>query len=60
MEAGASLQYYFWPKIHEQAMKCEQVQYCGARAMKCFSTNPGVFFGLLHANGVELVGCTPN
>ena len=55
MEAGTSLQYCFWPKIHEQAMKCEQVHYHGAKAMNCFS----VFFGLLHANGVELVGSTP-
>ena len=44
MEAGASLQYGFWPKIHEQAMKCEQVHYRGAKAMNCFSKNPGVFF----------------
>ena len=60
MEAGASLQYCFWPKIHEQAMKCEQVHYRGAKAMYYFSTNPGIFFGLLHANGVELVGSTPH
>ena len=59
MEARASLQYYFWPIIHEQAMKYEQVHYRGAKAMNCLSTNPGVFFGLLHANGVELVGSTP-
>jgi len=59
MEAGASLQCCFWPKIHEQAMKCEQVHYRGAKAMNCFATNPGVFYGLLHANGVELVGSTP-
>ena len=39
METGASLQYCFWPKIHEQAMKCEQVHYRGAKAMNCFSTN---------------------
>ena len=31
--------------------------YC--KAMNCFSTNSGVFLGLLHANGVELVGSTP-
>lgn len=24
----------------------------------CFATNPGVFFGLLYPNGVELVGST--
>ena len=59
MEAGAALQYCSWPKIHEQAMKCEQVHYRGTKAMNCFSTNPGVFFGLLHANGVELVGSIP-
>ena len=39
MEAGASLQYFFWIKIHEQAMKCEQVSYRGAKAMNCFSKN---------------------
>ena len=39
-------------------MKCEQVHH-GAKAMNCFSTNPGVLFGLIHANGVELVGRTP-
>ena len=58
MEAGASFQYCSWPKIHAQAMKCQQVHYRGAKAMKCFSTNPSVFFGLLDANGVELVGST--
>ena len=30
---------FFWPKIHEQAMKCEQVNYRGAKAMNYFSTN---------------------
>ena len=55
MEAGASLQYCFWPKIYEQAMKCD---YRGEKAMNYFSTNSGVFLGLLHANGVELVGST--
>ena len=39
--------------------ECEQVHCRSAKAMNCFSTNPGVFFGLLHANGVELVGSTP-
>ncbi|KAG8245302.1 hypothetical protein J6590_005615 [Homalodisca vitripennis] len=24
IESGASLQYCFWPKVHEQALKCEQ------------------------------------
>ena len=60
MEAGASLQYCFWPKIREQAMKCEQVHYRRAKAMNCFFTNPGVFFVLLNANGVELLGSTPH
>jgi hypothetical protein len=41
-------------KIHEQAMKCEQVHYRGAKTMNCFSKN-----GCLHANGVELVVGTP-
>ena len=40
MEAGASLQYSFWPKSHEQTMKCEQVHHRGAKAMNFFSTNP--------------------
>ena len=57
MEVGASLQYCLRPKIHEQAMNREN--YRGAKAMNCFSIDPGVFFGLLHANGVELVGSTP-
>ena len=52
-ETGVSSQCWFWPKIDEQAMKCEH--YGGAKPMNCFATNPGVFFGLLHANGVELV-----
>ena len=43
----------FGQKFHEQAMKCEQVHYRGAKAMNCFSKNPGVFFGLLHVNVVE-------
>ena len=59
MEAGASLQYCFRPKIHEQAMKCEQVHYRGGKVMNCFSINPGIFFRLLHANGFKLVGSTP-
>jgi len=57
-EAKVSLQYCFWPKIHKQVMKCEQVHYRGAEAINCFSTNPGVFFRLLRANGVDFVGST--
>jgi len=57
MEAGASLQFHFWPKIHEQATKCEQARYRGAKATNCFATNPAVFFG--PRNGVELVGSAP-
>ena len=34
MEAGASLQYCFWPKSYEQAMKCEQVHYRDAKATR--------------------------
>ena len=34
MEAGASLQYCFWPNIHEHAMKCKQVHYRGAKATR--------------------------
>jgi len=37
---------------------CEQVHYRDAKAKNCFSTNPDVFFALLHANGVELVDST--
>jgi len=43
MEAGALLVFYFWSKIHEQAMKCEQVHYRDAKAYNYFATNPGVF-----------------
>jgi len=56
METGVSLQFYFWLKIHDQTMKCEQVYYRGAKAMNYFATNSMVYFGLLHANNVELVG----
>lgn len=39
-------------------MNCEQVHFCGVIAMSCFTTSPGVFFELLHANGIELPGGT--
>jgi len=49
----------FLAKNLEQAMMCEQVHCRAATAMNCFATMNGVSFGLLHANGVELVNSTP-
>lgn len=43
---------------NSRTIKCKQVHYHGAKAMMCFVTNPGVFLGLRHANGVELVDST--
>ncbi len=56
MKAGASLQCSFLPKVHERATMCERVHYCDVIAMNCFATNQSIFFELLHANGIELVG----
>jgi len=33
MVAGASVQFYFWPKVHEQATNCDQVDYRHAKAI---------------------------
>jgi len=41
-------------------MKCEQAHYCDAKTINSFATNPCVIFELLHANGIELIGSTPN
>ncbi len=55
-ELGHHYSVVFLPKIHEQATMCEREHYCDAIVMNCFATNQGVFFGLLHTNGVELAG----
>jgi len=50
MKAVVSLQYYFWTNIHEHTMMCKLVHCRGEKSMNCFSTNPGVFFGLLRTS----------
>lgn len=42
----------FWPKIHEQAVNCEQLHYRSVITMYCLVTNPGVLGQLLHVDRV--------